>query len=114
MEDYQGSCHCGQVVFSVKTDTVFSTRCDCSLCRRRGAIVLRCQQDDLEIISGEQLLEMYQFGSDEAQHYFCKKCGIHTFYRLRRFPDYFGINSGCLEGVDIEALMPVLTEGSKT
>lgn len=57
---------------------------------------------------------MYQFGSGEAQHYFCKQCGIHTFYRLRKLPEYFGINSGCLEGVDLEALTPVLTEGAKT
>lgn len=113
METYQGSCHCGQVKFSVKTESSFSTKCDCSLCRRRGAIILRCDEHDLEILSGKQHLQLYQFGSNEAEHYFCQQCGIHTFYRLKKLPDKFGINSGCLDDVNLSALNPILTEGSK-
>lgn len=114
MENYQGSCHCGQIVFTVKTDTEFSTRCDCSMCRRRGAIILRCKQDNLKTLSGEEHLQMYQFGANKAEHYFCKQCGIHVFYRLKKLPEQFGVNSGCLDGIDQNTLSPVLTKGSKT
>lgn len=114
MQTYQGSCHCGLITFRVKTDTSFSTSCDCSLCRRRGAIVLRCDEEALEILSGQEHLKLYQFASKEAQHYFCQHCGIHTFYRLRKLPDKFGINSGCLDGIDLEQLKPVITEGRKS
>ena len=113
MQTYTGSCHCGEVTFKVKTDTSFSTKCDCSICRRRGGIILRCDEDDLEILTGNEHLSLYQFDSKEAEHYFCKHCGIHTFYRLRMLPDKFGINAGCLDEVDLTTLTPVLTEGSK-
>ncbi len=114
METYKGSCHCGRVEFSVKTDQSFSTQCDCSLCRRRGGVILRCDESDLEILSGNEFLLQYQFNENRAEHYFCQQCGIHTFYRLKKLPNKFGINSGCLEGVDISALTPSYTEGSKT
>ena len=113
MKTYSGSCHCGQVIFKIKTDIAFSTQCDCSLCRRRGAIIVRCDEADLKIVAGSESLRLYQFGTNEAQHYFCPHCGIHTFYRLKKLPDKFGINSGCLENVDIEELKPKLTKKTK-
>lgn len=84
------------------------------MCRRRGAIILRCKQDNLKTLSGEEHLQMYQFGANKAEHYFCKQCGIHVFYRLRKLPEQFGVNSGCLDGIDQNTLSPVLTKGSKT
>lgn len=114
MRTYKGSCHCGRVEFKVKTDTNLSTTCDCSMCRRRGGVVLRCDEADLEIVSGKECLELYQFNTEKAEHYFCRRCGIHTFYRLRKLPDKFGINAACLAGVDVDALTPTLSMGSIT
>ena len=114
MQTYQGSCHCGQIKFTVKTNTTFSTQCDCSYCRRRGAIILRCDEKDLEIVAGRDDLQLYQFGTHDAQHYFCSQCGIHTFYRLKKLPDKFGINSGCLDEVDLAGLNPVFTKNRKS
>ena len=113
MKTYQGSCHCGNVKFQVKTEISFSTRCDCSICRRRGGVILRCDEKDLKILSGNETLNLYQFDSKEAEHYFCKCCGIHTFYRLKMLPNKFGINSGCLDEIDLTSLTPVLTKGSE-
>jgi len=71
-------------------------------------------EDDLTIVSGEASLRLYQFDSKQAQHYFCTGCGIHTFYRLKKLPDQFGINAGCLDGVDTAWLTPTRTYGSRT
>jgi hypothetical protein len=38
------------------------------------------------------------FNTHTAQHYFCRVCGIHPFYRPRSHPDAIDINLRCLEG----------------
>jgi len=113
MESYQGSCHCGAVTFSIRTDLGYSVRCDCSMCRRHGAIMVRCDQSDLEIHSGQDRLTQYRFNTRVAEHYFCRDCGIYTFHKMRKLPDKYGVNAGCLKGVDLSALQPIFIEGSK-
>lgn len=113
MDTYKASCHCGSVRFQLKTDIGYSVKCDCSICRRRGAIMFRCEADDLEILEGKEHLSLYQFNTNIAEHYFCRHCGVYTFHKMRKLPDKYGVNSGCLEGVDIFSLEPVFIEGSK-
>lgn len=113
MTAYRGSCHCGAVQFSIVTDPDYSVRCDCSLCRRHVSVMLRCDEGDLEIISGQDALTTYQFNTRVAVHYFCRHCGVYTFHKMRKLPDKYGINAGCIEGIDIFALRPVLIVGSK-
>lgn len=113
METYRGSCHCGAVTFSLRTDLAYSVRCDCSMCRRRGAIMVRCDQDDLVIESGRESLAEYRFNMQVAVHYFCSRCGIYTFHKMRKLPDKYAVNAGCIEGIDLAALTPILIEGSK-
>jgi hypothetical protein len=35
---FKGSCHCGSVRFEVRTAVEPAARCNCSLCRRKGAL----------------------------------------------------------------------------
>ncbi|MFT5014695.1 MAG: hypothetical protein ACJAX5_002161 [Patiriisocius sp.] len=48
---YQGCCHCGVVKFSVQADLDHVRVCDCSLCRKRGALNFRVEESDFELIS---------------------------------------------------------------
>lgn len=101
-EKHQGTCHCGEVVFEVNLPhgLVNPRRCDCSMCRRRGAIVASVPLDGLKIIKGEKLLTVYQFNTMTAKHYFCSKCGIYTHHQRRSNPKEYGFNIACLEGVN--------------
>jgi len=114
MQAYYGSCHCGAVTFTIKTDLAYSVRCDCSMCRRHGAIMVRCDQSDLEILSGQEMLAEYRFNTNVAIHAFCKQCGIYTFHKMRKLPDKYGVNAGYLQGVDLAVLDPIFIEGSKS
>lgn len=114
MNAYTGSCHCGLIKFRLKTDIDYSVRCDCSICRKRGTIMVRCDANDLDIYEGKEHLSLYQFNTEIAKHYFCKHCGVYTFHKMRKLPDKYAINSGCLEGVDIFSLQTITIEGSKT
>ena len=95
-------CHCGAVRIRLHLPggIVSPRRCDCSLCRRKGAIVASVPLDGLTIVSGADALRLYQFGTNTAKHYFCGTCGIYTHHQRRSHPNEYGYNVGCLEGVN--------------
>lgn len=96
------SCHCGavQMEMHLPDGVVAPRRCDCSLCRRRGAIAGTTSLDRIRIIKGEDQLRLYQFNTRVAKHYFCAVCGIYTHHQRRSNPAEYGYNIACLEGVN--------------
>ena len=99
---HKGSCHCGRVEFEVTLPHGLDNprRCDCSMCRRRGAIVASVVLDNLNIIKGEDVLTLYQFNTMTAKHFFCSVCGIYTHHQRRSNPTQYGFNVACLEGIN--------------
>ncbi|ABU74867.1 GFA family protein [Vibrio campbellii] len=99
---HQLSCHCGkvQIELSLPNGIEKPRRCDCSMCRRRGAIVASVPLNGIRIIQGEDALKLYQFNTNTAKHFFCGECGIYTHHQRRSNPSEYGYNVGCLEGVN--------------
>jgi hypothetical protein len=75
-------------------------RCDCSICRRKGAIVASVPLSAIKIVTGHDVLKVYQFNTKTAKHYFCSNCGIYSHHQRRSNPEEYGFNVGCLEGVN--------------
>jgi hypothetical protein len=96
------SCHCGSVVLelTLPDGIVEPRRCDCSICRRKGAVVASVPLTGLRIVQGEESLSLYEFNTHTAKHYFCSRCGIYTHHQRRSNPNEYGYNVGCLEGVN--------------
>jgi hypothetical protein len=110
---FQGSCHCGTVKFEVRTAVSPATRCNCSLCRRKGALMSTTfAAAELKVLSGENALSIYQFNTRSAKHFFCKHCGIYPFHQTRKDPALWRANIGCLEGVDPYALENNVADGA--
>lgn len=105
------SCHCGAVVLELDLPDgiVDPRRCDCSICRRKGAIVASVPLAGITIIQGEDVLTKYEFNTHTAKHFFCSRCGIYTHHQRRSNPQQYGFNVGCLEGVNPFALADVPT-----
>ncbi len=99
---HKASCHCGAVQFKLTLPNGIEDprRCDCSMCRRRGAIVASVALDGIRIIKGRDKLRLYQFNTMTAKHYFCSVCGIYTHHQSRSNPKQYGFNVACLEGVN--------------
>jgi len=99
---HKATCHCGSVelVVDLLDGIADPHRCDCSICRRKGAVVTSVPLSGLRVVKGENVLNLYQFDTKEAAHYFCSRCGIYTHHKRRSNPDQYGINVGCLEGVN--------------
>ena len=99
---HHATCHCGAVRLrlTLPNGLVNPRRCDCSMCRRRGAIVASVVLANLEVVEGEDVLGVYQFNTMTAKHYFCTRCGIYTHHQRRSNPEEYGFNVGCLEGLN--------------
>lgn len=97
----KASCHCGSVELAVTLTDGLNTarRCNCSMCRKRGAVTVSAKLDGLRILKGEDKLSLYQFNTKTARHYFCSVCGIYTHHQRRSNPNQFGINAACLDGI---------------
>jgi hypothetical protein len=113
MTTHTGSCHCGTVTFEISGNLEKGVRCDCSLCKRKGAIMVLMEKDQFTLTSGEDNLSLYEWNSKVAKHYFCKSCGIYTHHKRRR-DDGMGFNLGCVDDFNIEMLGKIgLVSGSK-
>ena len=58
------TCHCGGVEAEVKLpQNGFEklVRCNCSICKRRGAIMFMVKNENFKIIKGRNELKFYQF-----------------------------------------------------
>jgi hypothetical protein len=109
MQTRTGSCHCGAVAFEVQLEDGLKglRRCNCSLCRRKGAIMCIVPLERLFVTRGRDRLTLYQWNLKLARHYFCSVCGIYTHHQRRRDPNTFAFNVACLEGVDPFTLGPL-------
>lgn len=107
MSKFKGSCHCGNVTFSFEQEKIDAgLRCNCSICRRKGAVMstFTLAPDEIEIKVADGLLGLYKFDNKVAKHYFCQTCGIYPFHETFRMPGYYRVNLGCVDDVDIFSL----------
>ncbi len=68
----EGSCHCGSVRWSHEGLPDSTTACNCTVCRRYGALWAYGFRDEVIHISGRT--EAYVRGEDIGFH-FCPNCG---------------------------------------
>jgi hypothetical protein len=108
---HKATCHCGSVEMelSLSDGLVDIRRCDCSLCRRRGAIAASVPLSGIKIIKGQEHLKLYQFNTKTAKHYFCSNCGIYTHHQRRSNPSQYSFNVACLDGINLLKINDVPT-----
>ena len=95
-------CHCRQVEAEINITKNFEKllKCNCSICKRKGAVMSMVKNEDFKIIKGKDKLKLYEFNTKVAKHYFCSNCGIYTHHNPRSNPNMTGFNLGCLDEID--------------
>ena len=105
MSILSGGCHCGKVRFEVQASAdIAADDCNCSICRMSGFLHLLVAKGDFKLLQGDTELENYRFNSGVAQHYFCRTCGIKSFYVPRSHPHGISVNVNCIDSDDIRSL----------
>ena len=93
-----GGCHCGAVRFTAMVDPAREVLdCNCSICSMTGYLHMFVPHGDFRLERGEDALVSYRFGSEEAEHLFCRHCGIKSFYQPRSHPESWSVHYRCLD-----------------
>jgi len=105
MTTHKGGCHCGRVEFEVDAPAdIIATVCNCSVCSMTGFVHLIVGRNDFRLVRGEDAISTYTFNTDVAQHYFCRYCGVKSYYVPRSHPDGISVNVNCLQPGTIASL----------
>ena len=97
------TCHCENVELEVNIpEAGFPKlmRCNCSLCKRKGAVMSPLPKENVKLVKGQDSLKLYQYHTKVAEHYFCSNCGIYTHHKMRSNPNMIGVNVACIEGIN--------------
>ena len=83
MRTIEGGCHCGTIRFQLRwpEDGSISARaCGCYFCRPRRATYTSHQHARLEaVVTDEDQVSRYRFGTATAEFFVCRRCGGMTF-----------------------------------
>ncbi len=105
MTTHKGGCHCSRVTFEVNAPAdIEATECNCSVCRMTGYLHLIVPSDDFRLLTGDEAIETYTFNTGIARHYFCRICGIKSFYVPRSHPDGISVNVRCIDAATIRSI----------
>lgn len=116
---YTASCHCGAVTAEMLRRPRKLTQCNCSLCRRYGALWAYFQRKSIRIKAKPKALEVYTWGDKRFEFFRCSTCGCVTHYeRTRKRPDASDMGAINLRNIDnpvIIANVPIrLLDGALT
>jgi hypothetical protein len=111
--NYNGSCHCGAVTFSVAGALEQVMECNCSHCSRKGYLLWFVPRAQLKLASPESALATYTFNRHVISHHFCPQCGCAPFGfgKDRSGAATAAVNVRCLEGVELASLTKVPIDG---
>lgn len=105
---YKGSCHCGKVTWEFKSKIESITACNCTICRRYGALWAYGFQKEDVFVAGETTF--YTRGS-AIEFHFCKTCGCITHYLAQKL-DKDGrrkmvVNTRLIDDPEVIAHLPI-------
>ncbi len=95
---HSGGCHCRSVRFEVDAPADLELwSCNCSICSMTGFLHLIVPKSHFRLLTPWDGLALYTFNTGVAKHYFCRTCGIKSFYVPRSNPDGYSVNANCLD-----------------
>ena len=93
---YRTSCHCGAVTIELQRRIRKLTRCNCSICRRYGALWANQQRKAVLVSDKTGALSGYRWGKGTLEFFHCSACGCITHYahseRRKDGSDMCGVN----------------------
>ena len=94
-----GGCQSGPVRFEAQVGAppAPALDCNCSVCRMTGFLHVIVPHERFELMTGRDALASYRFGTGAAEHLFCRRCGVKSFYQPRSHPDAWSVNANCLD-----------------
>jgi hypothetical protein len=77
---YEASCHCGNVRIEFSTLPATVTECNCSICRRYGALWAYFRREQVSVKADATRQSAYCWGDRSIEFWHCSDCGCLTHY----------------------------------
>ena len=78
------NCHCKKIQIEVDTDLKNLIRCNCSICKKKGAVMAIVGPGKLRVLKGEEYLSMYQFHSKVAKHFLLDMWYLYPYNPIQK------------------------------
>jgi hypothetical protein len=113
------SCHCGAIRLEFARRPRKLTQCNCSMCRRYGAIWAYYRRKSVRVVCPRNALSVYAWGYKRRQFYRCRNCGSVTHYESARKrtdgSDWLAINVRNIDDPESIARLPIkMLDGAAT
>jgi hypothetical protein len=82
MKTIEGACHCGAVRWRFEGEPEGATACNCTVCRRHGALWIYGYEGHEITVSGTT--HAYARGEKHLSWHFCPDCGCVAWWRGNR------------------------------
>ena len=110
------SCHCGAVQVTVPRKPRRLTACNCSICRRIGALWAYYRVSDVAVTGHPGRTASYAWGEKRLRFVRCKRCGCVTHWEPlgSHARDRMGVNARNFEPSVIESVRVRRLDGAST
>ena len=105
---FTASCHCEAVRIELVELPSKVTECNCSVCRRYGALWAYYTRDQVNLVADPAVLSFYSWGDRTIEFWHCRHCGCITHYEsVHKHPNSrFAVNARMLP-LEVMASLPV-------
>jgi hypothetical protein len=76
----EGSCHCGEVRWTLADLPQSATACSCTRCRRVGGLWAYAYENEDAHVTGDT--RAYVWGDRQMESHFCARCGCVAYARV--------------------------------
>jgi hypothetical protein len=102
----RGRCHCAAVAYRLDDDLAEAMECNCSICRRKGYLLVSSTPERFTLETPREALAVYTWNRHEIRHQFCRTCVCAPFGEGIA-PDgtaMVAVNLRCAEGFELGRL----------
>jgi hypothetical protein len=96
------SCLCGGVRMELTPPFSIASSCHCEHCRKHsgsfGSIAMEVPREQLNLVSGEELLESFRLGPGTTIRVFCRRCGAPVYGMDEPESETVWVRMGALDG----------------
>jgi hypothetical protein len=110
------SCHCGAVRLEIAQKPRQLTDCNCSICRRYGALWAYYSRKSVRVACAPGAASAYAWGHKSIEFYHCITCGCLTHYeRANKDSDgRMAVNARMMDPEDIATVRIRKLDGART
>ncbi len=98
----RAACHCTTVRFELAAIPEWVLDCNCTICRRYGAMWAYPEPSEVRFVSGAEATDTYAWGDRMLAFHRCKECGCvtHMMKLDTDPPSVYGINARMIPTLD--------------